>query len=63
MAPAWPEAAIPDLTGVTAVVTGASGIGREVARGLAGKGARVMPAVRSTEGGQSAAAAIRHARS
>jgi NAD(P)-dependent dehydrogenase (short-subunit alcohol dehydrogenase family) len=62
MAPAWSEAAIPDLTGVTAVVTGAgSGIGREVGRGLAGKGAHVVLAVRSVQRGQAAAAAIRRA--
>jgi NAD(P)-dependent dehydrogenase (short-subunit alcohol dehydrogenase family) len=42
MAAAWSEASIPDLTGVTAVVTGASGgIGLQVARGLAGKDAHV----------------------
>jgi NAD(P)-dependent dehydrogenase (short-subunit alcohol dehydrogenase family) len=55
---------MPDLTGVTAVVTGASGgIGLEAARGLAAKGAHVVLGVRSTERGQSAASAIRHARS
>lgn len=59
MAPAWSEAAIPDLTGETVVVTGASGgIGLEVARGLAGKGAHMVLGVRSTERGQSAASAI-----
>jgi NAD(P)-dependent dehydrogenase (short-subunit alcohol dehydrogenase family) len=55
---------MPDLTGVTAVVTGASGgIGLEAARGLAAKGAHVVLGVRSTERGQAAASAIRHASS
>jgi NAD(P)-dependent dehydrogenase (short-subunit alcohol dehydrogenase family) len=62
MAPAWSEADIPGLTGVTAVVTGASGgIGLHVARGLARNGAQVMLAVRSIGRGQSAASAIRRA--
>jgi NAD(P)-dependent dehydrogenase (short-subunit alcohol dehydrogenase family) len=56
----WSEADIPDLTARTAVVTGASsGIGLEVARGLASKGAHVVLAVRSSERGQAAASAIR----
>lgn len=51
---------IPGLTGKTAVVTGANrGIGLEVARGLAGKGAQVVLAVRDTRRGEAAAAAIR----
>jgi NAD(P)-dependent dehydrogenase (short-subunit alcohol dehydrogenase family) len=54
------EADIPDLSGRAAVVTGASsGIGLEVARGLATQGAHVVLAVRSSERGQVAAAAIR----
>jgi len=58
----WSVADIPDLTGKTAVVTGANrGIGLEVARGLAGKGARVVLAVRRTERGEAAAAAIQAA--
>jgi NAD(P)-dependent dehydrogenase (short-subunit alcohol dehydrogenase family) len=62
MAPARSEADIPELTGVTAVVTGASGgIGLEVARGLARNGAQVVLAVRSTDRGQSAASAIQRA--
>jgi NAD(P)-dependent dehydrogenase (short-subunit alcohol dehydrogenase family) len=37
---AWSEAIIPNLAGVTAVATGAnSGIGLEVTRGLAARGA------------------------
>ena len=47
------------MTGRTAIVTGAnSGIGRAAAEALAGAGARVVLAVRSTEKGESAAAAI-----
>ena len=46
-----------DLTGRRAVVTGASsGIGVETARALAGAGAEVTLAVRSTEAGERAAA-------
>jgi NAD(P)-dependent dehydrogenase (short-subunit alcohol dehydrogenase family) len=60
MAPAWSEADIPDLNGVTAVVTGANrGIGLEVVRGLAAKGARVVLAVRRPESGEAAAAPLR----
>jgi NAD(P)-dependent dehydrogenase (short-subunit alcohol dehydrogenase family) len=55
----WSVADIPDLTGMTAVVTGANrGIGLEVARGLAGQGAQVVLAVRRTGRGEAAAAAI-----
>ena len=47
-----------DLTGKTAVVTGAnSGIGAAVAKWLAGHSARVVFAVRNTEKGERAAAA------
>ena len=48
-----------DLTGTTAVVTGAnSGIGRSVSRALAAAGARVVLAVRSAERGRAAAHGI-----
>jgi NAD(P)-dependent dehydrogenase (short-subunit alcohol dehydrogenase family) len=50
---------IPDMTGKTAVVTGAnSGIGRSVAHDLAQAGARVVLAVRSIEKGNDAAAGM-----
>jgi NAD(P)-dependent dehydrogenase (short-subunit alcohol dehydrogenase family) len=58
-APAWYAESMPDLSEMTAVVTGASGgIGSEVARGLASKGAHVVLAVRSVERGEAAASAI-----
>ena len=58
----WSVADIADLTGMTAVVTGANrGIGLEVTRGLAGQGAHVVLAVRRTGRGDAAAAAIRAA--
>lgn len=50
---AWSAADIGDLTGRTAVVTGASsGIGVVEARELAGHGARVILAVRNVEAGR-----------
>ena len=50
---------IPSMAGMTAIVTGAnSGIGLATARALAGSGARVVLAVRSTRKGEEAAAAI-----
>jgi NAD(P)-dependent dehydrogenase (short-subunit alcohol dehydrogenase family) len=50
---------LPDLTGRTAIVTGASsGIGRSVAHALAGAGTRVVLAVRNPAKGQAVAAAI-----
>jgi protochlorophyllide reductase len=56
---------IPDLTGKTALVTGAnSGLGLESARALAGKGAHVILAVRSEQKGREAVHEIvrQHAR-
>lgn len=50
---------MPNLAGTRAVVTGASsGIGLEVTRGLASKGAHVVLAVRAIERGRAAASAI-----
>src|SRR3954470_805501 len=50
---------IPDLTGQTAIVTGAnSGVGLATARALAKAGARVVLAVRNVEKGQAAARTI-----
>ncbi|MEZ0110698.1 NAD(P)-dependent dehydrogenase (short-subunit alcohol dehydrogenase family) [Catenulispora sp. EB89] len=50
---------LPDLSGKTAVVTGAnSGIGLATARALAGAGARVVFAVRDVERGRAAAASM-----
>ena len=50
---------LPDLTGRTAIVTGAnSGIGRAAASAMAGAGARVVLGVRSIEKGRAAAEAM-----
>jgi NAD(P)-dependent dehydrogenase (short-subunit alcohol dehydrogenase family) len=56
----WTEADIPDLSGRTAIVTGANtGLGLETARALAEHGATVVLAVRNLEKGQAALASIR----
>ncbi|MBX3010775.1 MAG: SDR family oxidoreductase [Caldilineaceae bacterium] len=58
----WNKANIPDLTGKTALVTGAnSGLGYEVSLALAEKGAYVVMACRSRDKGEQAAARIRQA--
>ena len=55
----WTSADLPDLSGRTAVVTGAnSGIGRIAARELARAGARVVLAVRDAAKGEQAAASF-----
>ncbi|MER7969175.1 MULTISPECIES: SDR family NAD(P)-dependent oxidoreductase [unclassified Streptomyces] len=55
----WTHAELPDLTGRTVVITGASGgIGLITARELARVGARVVLAVRTVEKGRQVAAAI-----
>ena len=56
----WSAGAIPDLSGRVAVVTGANrGLGLEVTRYLAGRGARVVMACRDEAAGEAAAAALR----
>lgn len=56
---AWNATRLPDLSGRTAVVTGAnSGIGLAAARALAGAGAHVVFAVRDLERGRAAAATV-----
>src|SRR5438270_5486389 len=56
----WSAADVPDLSGRVAVVTGANrGLGREVTRRLAARGARVVMACRDEAGGEAAAAALR----
>ncbi|HVV21760.1 MAG TPA: oxidoreductase [Pseudonocardiaceae bacterium] len=53
---AWSEQDMPDQTGRTVLVTGAnSGIGLEIARALAGHGARVLLGCRSADRGAAAA--------
>ncbi|WKG06835.1 SDR family NAD(P)-dependent oxidoreductase [Mycolicibacterium sp. HK-90] len=56
----WTSRHLPDQTGRVAVITGANtGIGLETAAALAGKGARVVLAVRDCDKGAAAAARIR----
>src|SRR3954451_25170658 len=58
----WTFANLPDLTGRTAVVTGANtGLGYETATALAAKGAHVVLAVRNIEKGKAAADLIARA--
>ncbi|MEU0570963.1 oxidoreductase [Nonomuraea sp. NPDC005983] len=58
----WTPADMPDLTGKTAIVTGAnSGIGLPTALELARRGARVVVAARSAEKGEAAVARLRQA--
>jgi NAD(P)-dependent dehydrogenase (short-subunit alcohol dehydrogenase family) len=55
----WTAADLPDQTGRTYVVTGAtSGVGRATAEALAGAGSRVVLAVRNEDKGSAVAAAI-----
>ena len=59
-ATSWTVAEIPDLSGRTAVLTGASaGIGLETARALGGHGASVVLACRTLDTAERAAASIR----
>jgi NAD(P)-dependent dehydrogenase (short-subunit alcohol dehydrogenase family) len=56
----WSAADVPDLSGRIAVVTGANrGLGREVTRYLARRGARVIMACRNAADGGAAAATLR----
>ncbi|MBN9636303.1 MAG: SDR family NAD(P)-dependent oxidoreductase [Actinobacteria bacterium] len=56
----WTAGDVPDQTGRVAIVTGSNtGLGYETARVLAGRGARVVMAVRDTAKGDDAAARLR----
>jgi NAD(P)-dependent dehydrogenase (short-subunit alcohol dehydrogenase family) len=56
----WAVAEIPDLTGTTAVVTGANGgLGLETVRGLAGAGAHVVMAARNQEKARAAVESVK----
>ena len=58
--PGWSARDVPDLSGRVAVVTGANrGLGREVTRYLAGRGARVVMACRNEADAEAAAADLR----
>ena len=60
MTAGWSAADIPDLSGRVAIVTGPNrGLGLEVTRLLAGRGARVILACRDEAGGEAAVAALR----
>lgn len=60
MSTKWTAGDVPDQTGRVAIVTGSNtGLGYETARVLAGKGARVVMAVRDTAKGDDAAARLR----
>lgn len=62
MTPKWTAADVPDQSGRVAVVTGANtGIGYEAALVLAGKGAKVVIAVRNLDKGAKALAALKQA--
>ena len=56
----WTENDVPDQTGRVAIITGSNtGLGFDNARALAGRGAKVVMAVRDTAKGEAAAAKIR----
>ena len=58
----WSAAEIPDLSGRVAVVTGANrGLGRDITRYLAGRGARVILACRDEAAGRATADELRAA--